>query len=190
MADFVKKPLGNSLNTLAVQRANEAVSASGKALPCTVAKVVGPGIVTVNFEVNASPYTLPQVTVPVGMPPYITYPIQVGDKGVVFPADAKLGGLTGLGAGTPDLTQPGNLSALTFFWLGTTGQTTADPTSLILYQNISIRPNALGFFETPVQSKQTVTGHLTAITDANAKAVITSIIDALANYGLINIGTT
>jgi len=134
MAEFLKNPLGSSLNDLARQAALQAINQAGAALPCSVVEVVSSGIVTVKFEVNAAPYTLPQVTIPIEYPEYIRYPIKVGDNGMVFPADARLGGITGLGSGIPSLNKPGNLSALSFVWLGNTGWSPADdPQAVVIY---------------------------------------------------------
>lgn len=114
-----KIPVAQSLQAFGRAKAQDAIAALGKGLPCTVVAVVSPGIVTVNFEVAVTPAPLPQVTMPVGKPPYIQYPIQVGDIGVAMSADLRTGGLTGLGAGVPTLGDTvGNLSAMTFFWLG------------------------------------------------------------------------
>jgi hypothetical protein len=130
----LKTPLALSLERLAQRKAQDAIQQQGKALPCSVVEVVSSGIVKVKFEVDAAPFTLPQVTVPIGAPEYIRYPVQVGDTGVVFPASVRLGGVTGLGAGVPSLTAPANLGALTFFWLGSTQWTAAEDTqALILY---------------------------------------------------------
>jgi hypothetical protein len=118
--DHVKNPLNLNLSIFAKGKVADGLQLTGKALPCTVAKVVSSGIVTVNFEVNAAPFTLPQVTVPIAYSEYVRYPIQVGDKGFVTSADVRLGGITGLGSGTPDLTRPANLSALVFVFLGNT----------------------------------------------------------------------
>ena len=41
-------------------------------------------------------------------------PTQIGDLGWTVPADAYLGGVSGLGGGTADLSAPGNLEALVF----------------------------------------------------------------------------
>ena len=49
---------------------------------------------------------------------------------------------------------------------------------------------ALGFFNTGWVGKQTVTGSLSTVVDASAKAVLTSVIAALAAYGLVTDGTT
>ena len=163
----------------------------GKGLPCTVAEVNGPGVVTVNFAVATSPFTLPRVKMPVSKPGSIKYPIQVGDIGVALSADLRTGGLTGLGGGTPNLSDTvGNLSAMTFFWLGRADEEFLDPEALDLNGNILCTPDALAFFGGSKVSKQTITGALSAVTDANAKAVLTSIIHALSAYGLVTDGTT
>ena len=49
---------------------------------------------------------------------------------------------------------------------------------------------ALSFFGGTVAAKQTITGALTTVADAPAKAVLTSIIAALVAYGLVTDGTT
>ncbi len=132
--EHIKTPLGFALPTAIQKRAEAEILKTGRAWPCTVAKVISSGIVVVNFEVDATPFTLPEITVPLGYPEYIRYPIQDGDKGWVQAADARLGGITGLGTGTPDLSQPGNLSALVFYWLGNTAwSATDDPQALVLY---------------------------------------------------------
>lgn len=120
MTDWAKKPLGASLNLVARKRAQQAIQLTGRALPCTVKRVVQSGIVQVNFEVNAAPFTLPQVIVPVLGSEYVRLPLQPGARGMVLAADARLGQMSGLGGGTPDLTQPGNLTALVFVPIGST----------------------------------------------------------------------
>ena len=186
-----KTPLALSLNKFARAKAQDATWGLGKGLPCTVAAVVNPGIVTVNFEVATSPFTLPQITMPVAKPPYIQYPIQVGDKGVAFSADVRTGAMSGLGSGVPSLQDTvGNLSAMTFVWLGHVDETFLDPDAMAVNGNILVTPTDLSFFAGGKVAQQTVTGALSAITDANAKAVLTSLIHALANYNLIVNGTS
>lgn len=186
-----KTPLAQSLNKFAAGKARDAVAAIGRGLPCTVAEVVGPGVVVVNFAVATSPFTLPRMTMPVAKPGSIKYPIKPGDIGVALSADVRTGGLTGLGGGTPSLQDTvGNLSAMTFFWLGTADDTFLDPDALDLNSNILCTPTELAFFGGSKVTKKTVTGALSAVTDSNAKAVLTSIINALSAYGLITNGTT
>uniref|UniRef100_UPI0037DC1B8A hypothetical protein n=1 Tax=Klebsiella michiganensis TaxID=1134687 RepID=UPI0037DC1B8A len=54
--------------------------------------------------------------------------MQPGDKGIVIPADTYIGGVSGQGGGTADMTPPANLSALVFLpisnteWQGVDGQ--------------------------------------------------------------------
>jgi len=114
MADNAQKTwFGRDLNRFAEQKALDALQLTGKALPASVVSVAG-SIVTVQFEISAAPFTLPQVTVPILGPEYIRFPTQVGDKGFVVPADARLGAMSGLGKGTASLALPANLSALVF----------------------------------------------------------------------------
>lgn len=130
-----KTPIQRSLNVVAERRAAEAIALLGKALPCSVSAIpfAGLPVVTVKFEVQTG-LTLPKVTVPVAGFEYMRYPIQVGCKGLVFPADAYLGGMTGLGGGTADLSTPANLSALVFFPLGNKGWAPSeDPNSTVIY---------------------------------------------------------
>lgn len=186
-----KTPLAQSLQKLGRAKANDAVQMLGRGLPCTVAAVVGPGIVTVNFAVATAPAALPQMTMPVCKFSFIKFPLQVGNIGVALSADLRTGGLTGLGTGTPNLQDTvANLSALTFFPLGSTSEAFIDPEALDLYGNILCTPTKLGFFATDKVVQQEVTGALSGVTDADAKAVLTSIIAALTNYGLITDGTT
>lgn len=128
-----KTPFARSLNRFAEQKAAEAIQLTGRALPCSVVSVSG-SIVTVKFEVDSKPFTLPNVTVPVGTPEYVRLPIQAGDKGVVLSSDAYLGGVSGLGGGTADLSIRANLSCLVFFPISNKGWSAAvDANALCLY---------------------------------------------------------
>jgi hypothetical protein len=132
MTAALKTPLGRSLNLFAERKVTNAIELLGKALPAQVTAVSG-SIVTVKFLVNA-PFALPTVTIPLFGPEYIRYPIQKGCQGVVFPSDVRLGGITGLGSGTPDLTLPANLSSLVFFPVANANwSATDDPNKLVLY---------------------------------------------------------
>lgn len=114
MADnFEKVWVQKSANQLAINRAQQAIQNTGRALPCHVIAVNG-AIVTVAFDVNGSPQNLPNVTIPKAESPWIRMPTQIGDKGVTMPADAYLGGVSGLGGGVATLTQRANLTALVF----------------------------------------------------------------------------
>ena len=53
-------------------------------------------------------------------------PTQVGDLGVTMPADVYLGGISGLGGGTADFTQRGNLTALVFVPVSSAGSPPID----------------------------------------------------------------
>ena len=103
---------------------------------------VSGSIITVKFEIISN-FTLPQVTIPLFGPEYIRYPIKAGDKGVVFPCDVKLGGMSGLGSGVADLTSPPNLTALVFFPIGNTAWSAVDANQVTLYG-----PNGVTFKDT------------------------------------------
>ena len=135
MADnYLKTPLGKSLNDWATQKIKNAINSQGRALPCEVVSIIG-SIVTVKFEVNAAPFTLPQVTMAIAGSEYVRLPIQVGCKGVTFPASTRLGIVNGLGGGVPVLTDtPGNLATLTFFPIGNKNwDPSENPNALLLY---------------------------------------------------------
>lgn len=129
-----KTPFGRSLNTVADDAATDAIRTTGRALPASVvARNPNGTIVTVKFEVN-SVFTIPNVTVPVLFPEYVRWPIKVGDRGMVIPADAYLGGMSGLGGGVADLSQRANLTALAFAPLGNTAFTAdVDQAQVTLY---------------------------------------------------------
>lgn len=148
----LKTPLGSSLNTLAIQRAAEAIRGTGRAWPASVVTVAG-AIVTVKFEFGQSvPSNIPQVTIPLFGPEYIRYPIQPGDKGMVLPADAYLGGMSGLGGGAADLTQQANLSNLVFLPIGNTVWGDTDPQAVTIYG-----PNGVVARDTDGKSSITLT---------------------------------
>ena len=113
MADnALKTHLGIALDNIARTRAADLMQQQGRELPCHVTKVEGQ-VVTVAFDVN-SPFTLPEVKMPIDTGIMQWLPIQVGDKGVVRSADVYLGGISGQGGGTADLLRKSNLSMLIF----------------------------------------------------------------------------
>ena len=116
-ANAQKVPLARSINDAAAKRASDAIAVSGKSLPCRVVAIDG-WIVEVSFEL-LGPFTLPNVTVPVASSLYDYLPLRPGDPGVVRAADVRLGGISGLGAGTASpVGLVGNLSALVFEPIG------------------------------------------------------------------------
>lgn len=127
MADnYDKLWVQKSANQLAINRAQAAIQKLGRALPCHVVAVNG-SIVTVAFDVNAGPQSLPKITIPKAESPWIRMPTQVGDKGVTMPADAYLGGVSGLGGGVATLTQRANLTALVFVPVSNASSGPIDP---------------------------------------------------------------
>jgi hypothetical protein len=128
-----KTPFAETINRFAEKKVNDAIALQGYALPASVVAVAG-SIVTVKFEVNAAPFTLPQVEMPIAGPEWARAPTQIGDKGLVFPADVSIGNVTGLGDGVPDFSTPANLAALTFFPVGNKNWSASDdPNAWVLY---------------------------------------------------------
>jgi hypothetical protein len=129
-----KTPLARSLEQFANRKVHSALNLLGRSLPCSVASVISSGTVSVNFELTNVGFTLPKITVPVMAFEYVRYPIQVGCKGMVISADAYLGGVSGLGGGTADLTVRPNLANLAFVPLGNTAWSAADdPNAVVIY---------------------------------------------------------
>ena len=101
----------------------------GWQLPCRVIAVDG-AIVTVNFEIDTGgQYTFPPVTCPIAQSIYVRLPVQIGDLGMCISADARLGGVTGLGVkgALSPLGLPFNLGALVYVPLGATDWSAVDP---------------------------------------------------------------
>ena len=109
--NYQKTPLAFSVNAVAQQQALDLIAQLGKALPARVTAVQG-SIVTVSINVQSGTYTLPPVTCPVACSQWIREPVQIGDEGVLEPADASLGGISGLGTGTAGLNIVANLAAV------------------------------------------------------------------------------
>lgn len=122
--NFEKVWLQDSLARHAQSVAAQAIQQTGRALPCRVVAVDGE-MVTVAFEVNAAPFTLPQITIPKAGSQWLRVPTQVGDLGMTMPADVYLGGVSGLGGGAATLVQRGNLTTLVFIPVTNTGWSAA-----------------------------------------------------------------
>jgi hypothetical protein len=175
-------PFGRSINQNAMQRANDALQALGRALPCSVVSVDG-AIVTVRFEVS-SVFTLPHVAVPLFGPEWIRYPIQPGEKGVVFAADARLGAMSGLGGGVADLAAPANLGALVFFPIGNATWGSVDPQSVTIYG-----PNGVVLRDTGSDSVITLTPSGVSIIARDSFTIVTGAatitMDASGAYSIV-----
>jgi hypothetical protein len=192
-SNIQKTPLAFTLPQAIKSRAADATWVLGKTMLCTVQTVNNPWNVTVTPACTARPGTLQPMTVPVMAPPYIAYPIQVGDAGIVIQTGMRLGSLSGAGGGTPDLADTvGNLATGAFFWLGNSAWTSLDAEALVLWGNVVVGQSKLAFFGGPKVSKPDVVGALSAVTDPAAKAVLTSLIMALAGgqLNLIENGTS
>jgi len=115
--NYQKTPFHSALNRHSRGAIDEALELEGKALPASIVTPMG-SIALIKFELTDTPYTLPQITVPIAGSEYVRLPLQAGCKGLVFPMDARHGPVSGLGGTTADLSRPGNLSALVFFPCG------------------------------------------------------------------------
>jgi hypothetical protein len=157
MADNAQKtPLAYSLQKFTQSKVLDAIQLLGKALPASVV-TVNDWTVEVKFEVNAAPFTLPNVTVPWSGSKYERAPIQVGELGWVRPADARLGAISGLGSGTPTLATPANLSALVWEPLSNTNWDAPPDKTAYLIQG----PN--GFVLRNLNDDYSIVGNSTSI---------------------------
>jgi hypothetical protein len=164
-ADHLKTPLALSFPSAVNKTIADAIQLTGKALPASVVQLVSKGIVRVRFEV-AGPWTLPEVTCTLAGSEYIGLPLQPGCRGVVFPADVSLGGVTGLGSGVADIRrQPANLAALVFFPLGNVDFGPADGSFLVLHgpQGVIVR--------NPADTVKVTVGANSAIMEATGGSV-------------------
>jgi len=146
-----KTPYSLSINQFVDGKIDELKQSQGIALPCYVTKVEGQ-IVTVNFSVSAPDFNLPSVQCPIIGAEYIRMPTQIGDKGFCISADARLGGITGLGEGLAPLGVPSNFGALVFVPIGNLNWTTVDPNAVTIYG-----PNGVVLRDTGSQTTFTLT---------------------------------
>ena len=127
MADnFAKLWLQKNQNQLAINRAAQEIQKQGRALPCRVTQVTG-AVVTVEFEMDTAPWTLPPITIPKAESNWVRMPTQAGDFGYTAPADVYLGGISGLGKGIASFIRRGNLSNLVFTPVSNANSPPIDP---------------------------------------------------------------
>jgi len=120
MSESQKTPFAVSINNFVEQKTLAYQQLLGQSYPARVLSV-DPinSIVTINFEVDTgSTITLPPITCPIIGSQYIRIPIQVGDFGICISASVDIGGITGLGTGTPFLSPASNLGSLVFVPIG------------------------------------------------------------------------
>ncbi|HED1419968.1 TPA: hypothetical protein R4S64_001950 [Kluyvera georgiana] len=140
MSTEKKLSFAGNMNSFTENKIASASQMAGKILPGSVVSRSG-NMITVQVLLRDTPYVIPHLTVPLFGPEYIRYPMQPGDKGILIPADTYLGGISGLGGGTANLTTPANLSALTFLPISNTEWESADPNVLTMYgpEGVTIR---------------------------------------------------
>lgn len=130
-----RSPFAQYINKFTERKISGALVSAGYSLPCSVTAVMG-SLVTVSFQIQTPgrSTTFTTVTMPVEGSEYARVPIQVGCQGWVKSATARLGGVTGQGAGTATLAKPTNLGALVFAPLGSSNFTPAtDPNKYEIY---------------------------------------------------------
>ena len=132
--DAQKTSFARSMEQFAQRKASAAIELFGKSLPASIATVVSSGIVVVKFELTNIPFTIPNLKVPVCGSEFIRLPLKVGMLGWVISASAYLGGMSGLGGGTADLSQRPSLSNLVWSPIGNVNWTaTDDPNAVVIY---------------------------------------------------------
>jgi hypothetical protein len=177
--NYQKTPLGSSFNRISREVAATAIQQIGRALPCSVVAVSGQ-IVTVKFEISTE-FTIPQVTIPIAGAEYIRFPTQIGDKGFVLPADAYLGGISGLGGGVANLTPPMNLAALVFFPIGSKFFSSVNPNAVVIYgpDGVVLRDTGSAAVITLIPASITMTLGASSLTIAAGEITISSPVIAL-----------
>ena len=124
-----KTPFAVSISDYVQSKLEQNRQNFGWQLPCRVIAVNG-AIVTVNFEIDTGgQYTFPPVTCPIAQSIYVRLPVQIGDLGMCISADARLGGVTGLGVigALSPFGLPFILGALVYVPLGATDWSAVDP---------------------------------------------------------------
>jgi hypothetical protein len=175
-----KLPLQRNLNQVAIIKAQQAIKSLGQALPCRVTAVSGK-IVTVEFQMDTSPWTLPPITIPKAESEWFTEPTQIGNTGMTMPADAYLGGISELGGGTADFRKRGNLSALVFVPVGTKSFTPVDPNAAQVQG-----PNGVITRTTTGTTSQVVTSTSGTTVTFGTNTVVVNAAEIALNFG----GTT
>ena len=174
---FTKLWFKKNSNELAIRRAVELMENLGFALPCKVTAVSGQ-MVTVKWEMDTSPWTLPPVTIPcAGQSPWNYRPTQVGDTGITVPASVLLGQIIGTSQTAAKFTPPGNLSALVFVPVGTKAFTAPDANAyLVQGPNGFIGRTTTGTASSVItnQNGTTITFGSSTITVSNSSISITA----------------
>jgi hypothetical protein len=130
MSSAQKTPFAVSLSNYLGTKLEQNNEGFGWQLPCIV-KAVNGSMVTVAFEVDTGgEITFPEVTCPIAQSRYVRLPVQVGDFGMCISANARLGGVTGLGKGLAPLGLPFNLGALVYVPIGNINWSAVDPNAV------------------------------------------------------------
>lgn len=117
-----KRPYARDLHEFGDKKSQDWLQRQPKEVPVTIVSVAYP-YVTASVNMNSKPYTLPHITMPMATSAYDYIPVQAGDQGMAIVADYYLGGVSGLGGGTADLTPRGNLSTCVYLPITSKGFT-------------------------------------------------------------------
>jgi phage gp45-like len=164
-----KTPFAVSISDYVQSKLEQNRQNFGWQLPCRVIAVNG-AIVTVNFEIDTGgQYTFPPVTCPIAQSIYVRLPVQIGDLGMCISADARLGGITGLGVkgALSPLGLPFNLGALVYVPLGANDWSSVDPNAV----NINA-PNGVVIRDTNNQCTITLTPSGVTIVRGSTQVII------------------
>jgi len=130
MSSAQKTPFAVSLSNYLNTKFGQNNESFGWQLPCIVRAVNG-SMVTVAFQVDTGgQLTFPEVTCPIAQSTYVRLPVQVNDFGMCISANARLGGVTGLGQGLAPLGLPFNLGALVYVPIGNLNWSSVDPNAV------------------------------------------------------------
>jgi hypothetical protein len=135
MSDVQKVPYSRTFSSFTQQKAFDEHIKRGSPIPGKVVSVDG-AIVTINFLIQGPQgqnLGWPNIAMPLASSEYVRLPIQAGDLGVARPSSIYLGGVSGLGGGTADLTLRGNLSNLVWDPIGNNDWSSVNPAVLTLY---------------------------------------------------------
>jgi hypothetical protein len=121
-----KFPLAVQQHNFTATKAADNFQNQAKKLPCHVKTVNNDDTVVVTFDITDPTFTLPDATYPQAFSKYSREPTQAGDKGYIVPNDVNLGGESGLGGGTANLFQRGNLTTGVFHPISNTNNPKRD----------------------------------------------------------------
>lgn len=126
-----KTPFARQLHQFGDVKVQDWLSRQTQGLPCSVTQIMG-ALVKIKFEVNATPFNLPEILVPKAESPYYREPTQIGDPGFALTSQYYLGGVSGIGGGTADLNPRANLTNIVFQPISKKSAPSVDPNACVV----------------------------------------------------------